>query len=227
MEKKPFTLTEYKEHPDWKVVTRDGKPARIICTDKYSKGNDSIVALIHDGEREFTNTYNPAGRCCINNHDDDLDLFLVTSEPELTDFEREVAEMLFYKQDENSWPDCVLVGKEWAKKLLDLARKELETEQRPAEWSEEDERMLSRCIKSIECSKQFSDSQTFIEAKDKEIDWLRNRVFTIKQEWSEEDEENFKDLIGYLTDSVFLLDFASKARFKRRMADWLKSLKNK
>lgn len=67
------------------------------------------------------------------------------------------------------------------------------------EWSEEDERMLSRCIKSIECSKQFSDSQTFIEAKDKEIDWLRNRVFTIKQEWSEEDER-LLNLIIYILD---------------------------
>lgn len=43
------------------------------------------------------------------------------------------------------------------------------------EWSEEDERMLSRCIKSIECSKQFVDmSETFKKAKDKEIAWLKS-----------------------------------------------------
>lgn len=40
------------------------------------------------------------------------------------------------------------------------------------EWSEEDERMLSRCVKSIESSKNFADSQTFKEAKDKEKEWL-------------------------------------------------------
>ena len=74
----------------------------------------------------------------------------------------------------------------------------LQKEQKPAEWSEEDERMLSRCIKSIECSKQFSDSQTFIEAKDKEIDWLKNRVFTIKQEWSEEDKQALQFSIDWL-----------------------------
>ena len=44
------------------------------------------------------------------------------------------------------------------------------------EWSEEDERMLSRCIKSIECSKQFADSETFKNAKNKEIEWLKNRL---------------------------------------------------
>ena len=29
---KPFNLKEYLEHPDWKVVTREGRPVRILCT---------------------------------------------------------------------------------------------------------------------------------------------------------------------------------------------------
>ena len=41
------------------------------------------------------------------------------------------------------------------------------------EWSEEDKRMLSRCIKSVECSKQFADSETYKAAKDAEINWLK------------------------------------------------------
>lgn len=40
------------------------------------------------------------------------------------------------------------------------------------EWSEEDKRMLSRCVKSIESSKNFAETQTFKEAKDKEKEWL-------------------------------------------------------
>ncbi len=48
------------------------------------------------------------------------------------------------------------------------------------EWNEEDERMLSRCIKSIEASKQFADSDTFKKAKDNEIDWLENRLKYLK-----------------------------------------------
>ena len=88
--KQPFDLSFYKSHPDCKVETRDGKPARIVCTDAYSKDNYPIVALVNDGEREFANSYNPAGRCCIHNYDDDLDLFIVTDEEELTEFEQAV-----------------------------------------------------------------------------------------------------------------------------------------
>ena len=31
---KQFSLEEYLEHPDRKVVTRDGRSVRIICTDR-------------------------------------------------------------------------------------------------------------------------------------------------------------------------------------------------
>ena len=30
---KPFNLKEHLEHPDWEVVTREGEPVRILCTD--------------------------------------------------------------------------------------------------------------------------------------------------------------------------------------------------
>ena len=30
---KQFNLKEHLEHPDWKVVTREGEPVRILCTD--------------------------------------------------------------------------------------------------------------------------------------------------------------------------------------------------
>ena len=41
---KQFNLDEYLENPSKKVITRDGKNARIICTD--AKNNYPIVALI-------------------------------------------------------------------------------------------------------------------------------------------------------------------------------------
>jgi len=49
------------------------------------------------------------------------------------------------------------------------------------EWSEEDERMLSRCIKSVECSKQFADSETYKAAKDVEMNWLKSLRFQPRQ----------------------------------------------
>lgn len=42
---KPFNIKEHLEHPDWKVVTRDGHPARIICTDRKGS-NQPILALV-------------------------------------------------------------------------------------------------------------------------------------------------------------------------------------
>ena len=41
---KPFNLEEYLKNPSRKVITRDGRKARIICTD--AKNDYPIVALI-------------------------------------------------------------------------------------------------------------------------------------------------------------------------------------
>ena len=43
---KEFNLTEYLKNPSQKVVTRDGRAVRIICTDI------PIVALIYDEEKQ-------------------------------------------------------------------------------------------------------------------------------------------------------------------------------
>ena len=46
---KQFSLEEYLKNPNRKVVTRDGRNVRIICTD--AKGNFPIIALMetHNG----------------------------------------------------------------------------------------------------------------------------------------------------------------------------------
>ena len=58
---KQFNLKEYLENPSRKIVTRDGRNARIICTDK--KGVCPIVALIErsDGVIEETIIYKENG----------------------------------------------------------------------------------------------------------------------------------------------------------------------
>ena len=52
---KHFNLEEYLANPSKKVVTRDGRSVRIICTDRKSKNNRPIIALIEDfgGEENF------------------------------------------------------------------------------------------------------------------------------------------------------------------------------
>ena len=41
---KQFSVKEYLANPSRKVVTRDGRPVRVLCTDK--KSEHSVVALV-------------------------------------------------------------------------------------------------------------------------------------------------------------------------------------
>ena len=41
---KQFNLEEYLENPDRRIITKDGRNVRIICTD--AKGNFPIIALV-------------------------------------------------------------------------------------------------------------------------------------------------------------------------------------
>ena len=43
---KSFNIKEHLEHPDWKVVTREGEPVRILCTD-LNDNNYPVVAVIN------------------------------------------------------------------------------------------------------------------------------------------------------------------------------------
>ena len=43
---KQFNLQEYLAHPERKVVTRDGRKVRIVCTDRAGLNAKPIVALI-------------------------------------------------------------------------------------------------------------------------------------------------------------------------------------
>lgn len=58
---RPFNLEEHLTNPSRKVVTRDGRKARIICTDKKSEDGFSIVALIDNGKDELLETYTKEG----------------------------------------------------------------------------------------------------------------------------------------------------------------------
>ena len=50
-----FTLEKYLQDPTRKVVTRDGRDVRIICTD--AKSELPVVALVNDGDKEATYQY--------------------------------------------------------------------------------------------------------------------------------------------------------------------------
>lgn len=58
---KQFDLDEYLANPSMKVVTRQGRDVRIICTDR--KGDCPIVALVkmYEGDSEDVATYSKDG----------------------------------------------------------------------------------------------------------------------------------------------------------------------
>ena len=61
-----FSLEKYLANPSRKVVTRDGCPVRILCTDKKSY-NEQIVGLIMgNGGMEFISTWTQQGKQFVN-----------------------------------------------------------------------------------------------------------------------------------------------------------------
>ena len=77
---KPFNLEEYLKNPDREVVTRDGRPVRIICTDR--KGATPIIALVNDGlSEELGHAFYSDGKI-FSDEDNELDLFFAPTKHE-------------------------------------------------------------------------------------------------------------------------------------------------
>ena len=76
---KPFSLDEYLKNPNRKVVTRNGRSARIICTD--AKGNYPIVVLIEEGGYDNALSYTKDGKLYVG-ETNDYDLFFATEKHE-------------------------------------------------------------------------------------------------------------------------------------------------
>lgn len=70
-----FSLEKYLENPNRKVVTRDGRSARIICTNRLDE-NYPVLALVNNEGAEECNSYTTFGKLYINQKIDyELDLF--------------------------------------------------------------------------------------------------------------------------------------------------------
>ena len=76
-----FSLEKYLANPSRKVVTREGCPVRILCTDKKSY-NEQIVGLIMgDNGMEFISTWTQQGKSFFNS-DTPNDLFFAPKKHE-------------------------------------------------------------------------------------------------------------------------------------------------
>ena len=58
---KAFSLEEYLKNPKRKVVTRDGRNVRIVCTDVKSELYP-VLALVDNWSEEICNSYTKEGR---------------------------------------------------------------------------------------------------------------------------------------------------------------------
>ena len=74
---KQFNLEEYLKNPNKKVVTRDGRKVRVICTDYY--GKQSIIAKVE--KADYSYSFCEDGRRIIGD-ESPCDLFFVTEKHE-------------------------------------------------------------------------------------------------------------------------------------------------
>ena len=70
-----FSLEKYLENPNRKVVTRDGRSVRIVCTNKLDK-NYPVLALVRNEDYEMCYSYTTFGKLYTNQSiSRELDLF--------------------------------------------------------------------------------------------------------------------------------------------------------
>ena len=77
---KPFNLEEYLANPSKKIMTKEGKPVRIICTDV--KGvSYSVLALVDKGDYEAPTLYTKKGEYSLGT-EGSYDLFFAPEKHE-------------------------------------------------------------------------------------------------------------------------------------------------
>lgn len=113
------------ESGEFKVETRNGRTARVICWN-IKDNNYPIIALFEEYGKECLISYTQNGQYMIGKSNVS-DLFIVTPEPELTEFEQEVSDIVEYCK-EHGENVASYYAKRHAKGLLSIARKQLQPE---------------------------------------------------------------------------------------------------
>ena len=79
---KQFSLEEYLANPSKKVVTRDGRSVRIVCTDRVSEKEYPLLALVRTDGKEIVQTYTTNGQYYLGDTNHALDLFFAPEKHE-------------------------------------------------------------------------------------------------------------------------------------------------
>ena len=80
---KEFSLEEYLKNPNRKIVTRDGRDARIICTNRRGGYHPILALCTMSNESENLYSYLPNGRMYLSaDADSNADLFFAPEKHE-------------------------------------------------------------------------------------------------------------------------------------------------
>lgn len=80
---KQFNLKEYLKNPDRRIITRDGRSVRIICTDRNWIDATHIIALVTiENGVELTKSYSTEGRSIFGQDNGPDDLFFAPQKKE-------------------------------------------------------------------------------------------------------------------------------------------------
>lgn len=121
---KEFNLQEYLANPSQKIMTRDGRKARILCTDM--KNVQPILALITEGDIEDIHFYYQNGAWCNEFPENKLDLFFAPIKKE--------GWVNVYRVPMGSYCGDVFETKEKAEKIGKLSKNYITTVK--IEWEE-------------------------------------------------------------------------------------------
>lgn len=77
---KQFNLQEHLKNPDRKIVTRDGRSLRIICTNRMDD-DYPVIALTREGDKEVAECYTKDGEY-YKNKTNNYDLFFAPKKKE-------------------------------------------------------------------------------------------------------------------------------------------------
>lgn len=84
---RPFNLEEYLANPSKKLVTRDRKEARIVCSDRKTNEGYPILALVKIDNIECCYSYTKKGEFTANRVHT-LDLFFADEIPDFKPYDR-------------------------------------------------------------------------------------------------------------------------------------------
>ena len=121
---RPFNLEEYLTNPSLNIVTRDRRKVRIVCTDAPNK-KCPIYGFV-EGDEGIT-SWKENGK--FSSLEDSYDLFFADKEEEMTEFEKKFIDIIKLWISGNTNPEENLTQLQFdTKQLLDLARKEFQSE---------------------------------------------------------------------------------------------------